>query len=139
MKEIYDEKYKGQKDRSSSRNSRKNEYSSSESYDNIMNQYRKSSDIYSVSAKQSYKKFGNNEQNICNIKIDEVSFSHKKPNLQNKLYMKYNESSGGDFFLVFSLKFLSLRFFIYFISTIFYFFYFFEICKFANQKFFTKK
>ena len=56
-----------------------------------MSQYRKSSEIHSISAKANKKLSADNEQKI---KIDEVSFSHKKPNLQNKLYMKYNENSG---------------------------------------------
>ena len=45
MKEIYDEKYKVQKERSNSKNSRKNDYSSTESYDNIMSQYKKSIEL----------------------------------------------------------------------------------------------
>lgn len=91
MKEIYDEKYKGQKDRSNSKSSKKYEYSSSESYENIMSQYKKSTEALSVTTK-SLKKYSEHQQK--NIKIDEVSFSHKKPNLQNKLYMKYNDSTG---------------------------------------------
>ena len=90
MKEIYDEKYKG-KERSNSKNSRKNEYSSTESYENIMSQYKKSTEMHSVSAKCN-KKLSDSQK----IQIDEVSYSHKKPNLQNKLYMKYNENSGKN-------------------------------------------
>lgn len=101
MKEIYDEKNKGQNNRSLSKSSRKNEYSSTESYDNIMSQYKKTSDLQcgttSLSAK-NYKKLSENYNYNQKIKIDEVSFSHKKPNLQNKLYMKYNENSGKILF-----------------------------------------
>ena len=78
MKEIYDEKYKG-KERSSSKNSRKNEYSSTESYENIMSQYRKSTEMHSVSAKCN-KKLSDSQK----IHIDEVTYSHKKPKNMNQ-------------------------------------------------------
>jgi hypothetical protein len=96
MKEIYDEKYKG-KERSNSKNSKKNDndYTSIESYENIIgnSNYRKNTLLNSESTKNNNRKiFDINSQR--KITIDEVSYSHKKPNLENKLYKKYNENSG---------------------------------------------
>jgi hypothetical protein len=92
MREIYDDQKCKGKDRSNSKNSknRKNEYSSTESYENIISHNKKLTEVYSVSAKNN-KKLSDVGKNI---RLEEVSFSQKKPNFQNKLLMKYNENSS---------------------------------------------
>jgi hypothetical protein len=87
MKEIYDEQNKNNKKRSRSKSSRGNEYSSSESIDNT-NLLSKSN---SISIKSQIKSSIINTKNkeYSKSKINEASFSHKKPDLQNKLFVKY--------------------------------------------------
>lgn len=97
MKEIYDEQAKSGKNRSRSKNAKLNEYSSSESNSNEVSLNCNLSKSNNINMKSEIKSSILNPKNkeYSKLKINEVSLSHKKPNLQNKLFAKYQNGDSS--------------------------------------------
>ena len=91
MKEIYDNQNIKNRNRSVSKSSKVNEYSSSESNEN--NNMKKENLIKSSIINPKNKEYSK-------LKINEVSLSHKKPNFQNKLFNKYQNGDSSKIFLI---------------------------------------
>ena len=97
MKEIYDEQNKDGKNRSRSKNSKGYDYSSSESNSNHVNFNRNLSKSNKITIKSEIKSsiLNHKSQEYSQLKINEVTLSHKKPNFQNKLLSKYQNGDSS--------------------------------------------
>jgi len=95
MKEIYDEQNKNGKFRSRSKNSKGQDYSSSESIENINNNLTRSNNQNLNSGLKSSILNLTRNKDYSGLCINEVCLSHKKPNFQNKIFAKYQNCDSS--------------------------------------------
>lgn len=82
-----------------SKNSKRYDYSSSESNSNEVNINQNFSKSNKITMKCEIKSSILNPKNkeYSKLKINEVSLSHKKPNFQNKLFAKYQNGDSSKY------------------------------------------